>query len=68
MGEINNNTEKAAWTKYSAEIASALSNKMQKINNILTNDALSADSDIYVKLHNLESGISELFDLLTNKT
>lgn len=67
MGEINNNIEREFWTKYSIGISTDLLHKMQTINSILSKDALSSDSDIYVKLRNLESDINELFDIMTHK-
>lgn len=67
MGEINDNAAREFWTKYSLRIATDLQHKIQIINDVLSNDALPADSDIYVKMRILESGVDELFDIMTNR-
>lgn len=67
MGEINDNTDREFWTKNSLRIATDLQHKIQIINDVLSKDALSADSDIYVKMRILESDVDELFDIMTNR-
>lgn len=67
MGEANDNADREFWTKYSLRIATDLQHKIQIINDVLSKNALSADSDIYVKMRILESDVNELFDIMTNR-
>lgn len=67
MGEINDNADREFWAKHSLRIATDLQHKIQIINDVLSKDALSADSDIYVKMRILELGVDELFNKMTNR-